>query len=244
MKRYSVLVPIRVVHEVFQVYLENLGYCLDALAALDSGGLEQEVVVVDYGSASPFSDTIKALATAHAFVYVRAEAESWSRARSLNIGIKNATGDRVFMIDADTLLPEKYIVENLAVATDKNYTVTLVFDSYEQTNKCSSAAIMKTRVGKIRGAGWSHIGVDRAWLVENNGYNPEYVGWGGEDDDIILRMEIKGVKRHQLHNNPVHLWHPLYGELMCRVGQKELYEKQKKENKARYFTFRKRVQKK
>jgi hypothetical protein len=83
--------------------------------------------------------------------------------------------------------------------------------------------------------------VSRRWLIANKGFNSEYVGWGGEDDDLILRMELSGLKQEQLHNNPIHLWHPSYAKLCHGAGRGPEYAKAVLANQERYWSFRRKV---
>lgn len=235
----SIILPIRVVNQVFDVYLENLYFCLSSLTSLQTIGIDKECIVVDLGSLPKYSAVIKKAVEDNAFIYAYKDSPMWSRSRAMNVGILRATKERVFFIDADTVLPVEYLLEHQKYAADDNYTMNLVYDSaiMDKNKKSSDVNILKQFSGKIRPGGWSHFSVNRSWLVKNGGYNEEYVGWGGEDNDIILRMKVSGLSYKILDCNPVHLYHPEYKDLMEKIGNGPWYKKQLKENRKRYFSL-------
>lgn len=236
-KKYSIVASIRIPREEFRVYFENLTYCIENLTQLEQiDNIEKEVVIVDYGSIESYKTQINDLVLKNNFTYVRAEAKFWSRARSLNIGIFSSTGDRVFFIDADTILPANYVRKHLEEANSSNYITNLVYDSQEQTDKCSDHSVMISKSGSVRPCGWSHFSVDRKWLVKLKGYNTDYIGWGGEDDDILFRLKKSGVSRVTFKDvTPVHLYHKGYKDLMKDVGQYKFYKENLHKNRIRYW---------
>jgi glycosyltransferase involved in cell wall biosynthesis len=56
----------------------------------------------------------------------------------------------------------------------------------------------------------SHFSIHRQDLEAINGYDENFVGWGGEDEDISLRMVRAGFMGYPVINNArvLHLWHP------------------------------------
>jgi glycosyltransferase involved in cell wall biosynthesis len=201
------------------------------------------VIVVDFGSTLDYSKQITKLCADYKFEYVYKNSLVWSRSRSLNAGIEKANGDRVFFIDADTILPRDYVLAHLEKSDSKNYTFSFVYDSHVQTGKTVDVAYIKSLPGNVRVPGWSHFSVDRQWLIANNGYNEEYQGWGEEDYDIELRMQISGLQKVEIENNPVHLWHPSYEQLMEKAGKLDWYKEQRMNNKNRFTQFRRQYQK-
>lgn len=240
---YTIIVPIRISWPNFDIYLYNLQFCLDALSKLEQiVDVKQEIIIVDYGSIPEYSSKIKELVDKYNFICIKKKADCWSRSRSINIGIRNATGERIFFIDADTILPPNYIQEHLNKATSTNYITNLVLDSSEKENKTSDWQDMISKGGNIRKGGYSHFSVDKLWLDIHNGYNEEYIGWGGEDDDILLRMDITGMERVVFdHVTPVHLWHPYYKDILKEIGHEDFYKINLKKNRERYWKFNKRV---
>jgi hypothetical protein len=225
----TIIVPIRVVQPEFAVFLENFRHSV--------GSLTQqlcEVVISDYGSAPEFAYEIRYIAWRCCFKYVYTPATDWSRGHALNAGLALATEDRVFMVDADMVLPLTYVQDHLRFACPDNYTVSRFYDSLEKENKSGNIDELLAFPHVFREPGWSHISVDRSWLTEHGGYGTEFMGYGAEDDALNLRMQQAGLKAIEIMTRPVHLWHPHYGELMASVGRREDYDRQLAENRRLY----------
>ncbi len=55
----------------------------------------------------------------------------------------------------------------------------------------------------------SHFSIHRSDLQSINGYDENFVGWGGEDEDLSLRMVKAGLRGHSAipDARTLHLWH-------------------------------------
>ena len=237
----TIIVPIRISNPIYEVYLTNLVYCLSAVT------LQQytyfEAILVDYGSCPDYVTKLQVLATNTKFKYVRAEGEIWSRSKALNIGIQNSSGEYVLFVDADCVIPVDYITACLSLCSPSTFSFSTVYDSLPGIVPSSYHAELLQRVTNqgvktTRDCGFSHMCVNRNWLITNLGYNELYSGWGGEDNDLFLRLNRSGYKEKHVDVHPIHLWHPTYEELMKMDGQKELYDRLLVENRTRYFNFR------
>ena len=239
----SIIVPIRVGHPVFSCYLDNLVYCLKSIQVQNTSF---EFLLIDYGSIEPFSKSIKALAARFKAKYIRGEGPIWSRSRSLNIGIKYATGDHTLFVDSDCVIPSNYIKQHIEVGSIHNiFTYSPVYDTNKNVTKSHNTEKLKKYTTKeTRPAGWSHMCVSRQWLINNGGFDEEYVGWGAEDSDLFLRLKIGGIRAVEVSTYPYHLWHPQYADLMAKIGKKREFEKILKANRNRYFTLRNKHKKK
>ena len=236
----SIIIPIRVVRPIYEVYLVNLPYALGAAAAQD---MAAERILVDYGSHADYVQKIMSIAKENKFVYVRAEGEVWSRSKALNVGIKSAKGRCIFFVDADCVIPVSYINVNVGAINSAAFTFCPVYDSkkdialtgsYVELLKCvRGQGVMTTRPD-----GFSHMGVLSSWFTAHGGYNEAYEGWGGEDNDLFVRLTRSGVRARQTSVNPIHLWHPTYEQLMTKDGKKEVYDRLLTQNRTRFFNFR------
>jgi glycosyltransferase involved in cell wall biosynthesis len=56
----------------------------------------------------------------------------------------------------------------------------------------------------------SHFSIHRRDMEAINGYDENFVGWGGEDEDISLRMVKAGYRGYSIirQAKTLHLWHP------------------------------------
>ena len=64
--------------------------------------------------------------------------------------------------------------------------------------------------GGLRGIRGCNFGVWRTDLLNVNGFNEEFEGWGREDAELALRLMNSGVRRFNARGRAVcyHLWHP------------------------------------
>jgi predicted glycosyltransferase involved in capsule biosynthesis len=197
-----------------------------------------ELLLVDYGSIKPFDSEIKKLADKYEFKYIRGEGPIWSRSRSLNVGIAESKGENILFIDADCVIPNNYVKEHNKFITKKIFTYSPVYDTKQSVVRSSNIADLKIFAKKIRPGGISHMGIKRAWLKRNKGFNEQYRGWGGEDNDLWLRMKRSGMKPLAVSTYPYHLWHPPYGKLMEKIGKGKVFRKIRQQNRDRYFTLK------
>lgn len=56
----------------------------------------------------------------------------------------------------------------------------------------------------------SHFSVHRSDMESINGYDENFVGWGGEDEDLSYRMVMSGLRGYSVISRArtLHLWHP------------------------------------
>ena len=227
----TILVPIRIREANFECYLDNLTYCFSSIKLQDHEG---GAIVIDYGSASSYAHKIKSLAGKFNIQYVRGEGGIWSRSRSLNIGIRCAKSTHVLFVDADCILPTDYISSHIKeLSNNKVFTYSPVHDTSKNVIKSSKIVDVKKYSTGIRPKGNSHMGVSTKWLINNGGFNKDYVGWGGEDDELWLRLTVAKLNPVKVEKYPYHLWHPPYGTLMANIGKGKLHRRNVITNRAR-----------
>jgi hypothetical protein len=73
--------------------------------------------------------------------------------------------------------------------------------------------IRKLRTQHWRGARSCNLAVWRSDLDRVDGFDNNYVGWGLEDSDLLIRLLRAGVQRKdgRFSTGVFHLWHPLAG---------------------------------
>ena len=82
------------------------------------------------------------------------------------------------------------------------------------------------------------MGVSTLWLKRNKGFNEKYIGWGGEDNDLWLRLRRSGIKPQEVKVHPYHLWHAYYGDIMASIGKRAAFKQMRQANRNRYFNLR------
>jgi glycosyltransferase involved in cell wall biosynthesis len=239
-KSITILLPIRIDQSTFIEYFTNLSFCLEAVSRADYSNYKREVIVVDWGSTEEYAKKIKDLVKSYKYAYMFSPASFWSRAHAFNFAIPRISGERTLVIDADTVIPRTYIMDHLKQATNSNYTLSFVFNSHVTVaEKSSDTNALMQKPGRVRTSGRSHVSMPSKWL-KVNGYNKEYIGWGGEDDDLIVRMRLGGLHEVIVNSTPVHLYHPHYGDAMESISKDrgDWFEENRLANKKRFRNFR------
>ena len=189
---------------------QNLHACLAGVLAQ---GLD-EVVLVEL---APVPSGINVSAGVQ--VLFVADPTDFNRGRAINEGLHCVDGERVLILDADVLLWENWLHDSRGAL--EVTPALLPFDrvhylrpSYSDQLRQQAAPIgrpglLHQRAERVSttakgGALWVHR--ETFWQV--GGFDEEYVGWGGEDDDFHMRLEcVQHVPR--LVGWPLlHLWHP------------------------------------
>jgi predicted glycosyltransferase involved in capsule biosynthesis len=225
--KVSVVVPVRIDSHLLSKYYFHLGCCAKALELAVSEE-EAEVVILDYGSFDYWAEVIKKEALSRhdlSFRYIRTAADKWSRAAALNRGIEAATGELILVIDADVIVPRNYVQSHReALATPGVYTNNPVYHLDKGHPTSWQHEKLVGLPGKVCPGGWSHCGFRKSDWEKAGGYNEDYYGWGGEDDDFLRRLHGIGLKREMLGCVPVHLWHEEYIKIQQQLGSKDLAE--------------------
>ncbi|MBS0530240.1 MAG: glycosyltransferase family 2 protein [Proteobacteria bacterium] len=70
--------------------------------------------------------------------------------------------------------------------------------------------LRRLRAGQWRGARSCNLAIWRNDLDLVDGFDTEFVGWGREDSDLVVRLTHAGVKRRDgaFATGVLHLWHP------------------------------------
>lgn len=165
--------------------------------------------------------------------------EGFRLAMMRNKCIARSTSDYIVQIDGDVVLSRHFISDHVAAALPGHYAKgsRLRLNSVSTAKACStgrigrlfsplSPSLLKDREKAIRPPQFlsvpiSHryhihgtgLGANLAFwrrdLIAINGYDEIFVGWGGEDNDLELRLQANGVKSFKLFRCGLvrHLWH-------------------------------------
>ena len=90
--------------------------------------------------------------------------------------------------------------------------------------KLGLASVRKQRLS-------SHFSIHRDDIGRVNGYDENFVGWGGEDEDLAIRLATSGLKGTSIIRTAriLHLWHPKeIGDKHWKDGTNVEYLKRKK----------------
>lgn len=213
-------------------YLSRVLHAIEAQSAPPD-----EVVLADDGSADEtrnlFADwsTKKTYRTAH----VWQKKEGFRRARILNQAIATARGSYLVFLDGDTIPHPVFLEDHLRLARQGAFVQghralinqeaagwfglrdfnadrrrTLWHGQLQGIKHAYRWPCPLRRVRHdLRGVRGCNLGIWREHLIQVNGYNEAFVGWGREDSELAVRLMNLGVQRLDVRGWALcfHLWH-------------------------------------
>ena len=206
-------------------------------SAFEQVVLPDEILVADDGSRSETADLCREMAAQSPvpLIHCWQEDKGFRLARVRNLAISRCIGEYIVMIDGDMILNENFVKDHVTFSKKSCFAQgSRVLISKEKTQDALvnsnwkfgffSAGIsnrmnalrssflrwmlsgMKEKIEGVRGANMAFWKND-VELV--NGFNEEFVGWGREDSEFVVRLFNSGVKRRNLKFGAVafHLFH-------------------------------------
>jgi glycosyltransferase involved in cell wall biosynthesis len=200
--------------------------------------LPEQVLVADDGSGEETRQVLARWVAAKTLrlEHCRQEHEGFRKARILNAAIARATGEHIVFLDGDTVPHPEFIADHRRLATAGGFVqghralvqqrAAAWFGAGDARGQCRRAlweGQLKgwqhafrwprpwvRRRGDLRGVRGCNLGVWRRDLVQVNGYNEAFVGWGREDSELVARLMNAGVRRLDARGWALcyHLWHP------------------------------------
>ncbi len=221
---------------------EQPDYLARVLAAVSrQTSLPEEVLLADDGSGEAVRSVFANWAAAQSFRadHVWQPHEGFRRARILNQAIARARSEYAVFLDGDTLPHPQFVADHRRLARSGVFIQghralvkqqastwfglgTLAQDRRRafwqgQLGGWKHAyrwpfALRQARTG-LRGIRGCNVGIWRDDLVQVNGYNEAFVGWGREDSELCVRLMNRGVQRTDVRGWALcyHLWHPPAG---------------------------------
>jgi glycosyltransferase involved in cell wall biosynthesis len=199
--------------------------------------LPDEILIADDGSSSETKRIIDnfSLKIKIPVKHFWQEDKGFRKSRILNIAIAGTNADYIMQVDGDCILDKHFIEDHTKNAKTNTYLygsrvnilpdfVNKVFkDRIICFNLFSKEIKNKTRTlhipffskfykphhqisKKFRGCNVSYWKND---VIEINGYNEDFEGWGREDSDLAIRLGNKGVLAKRLRYNGIvfHIYH-------------------------------------
>jgi glycosyltransferase involved in cell wall biosynthesis len=211
---------------------DYLKCCLDSLKSCKDDF--DEVVVADDGSSETAVNEVKKLAGHYPFPVVHAwyPRDGARRAACRNNGIRHATGDYLIFLDADFAVLPRAIKSHVDAARPGWFELPEDPILKEHREFVRYGILRKLRLASARKQTFGgHFSIHKKDIESVNGYDENYVGWGGEDQDIALRLVMAGFRGASVikSSRMLHLWHPkAMGDKHWREGQNTEYFFRKK----------------
>jgi len=205
---------------------------------LEPGALE--VVVTDDGSTDETSRMVEAFAHSVDFPvrFITHPHQGFGLARSRNDGVRASSAPYLLFLDGDCLIPPDHLACHLKhrkpgavmagyccrldrTTTERIDEQAIFRGDYLQWVPPSELRLLAKMDRKARFYNWirhprkpkmfgGNIGIWRADFERVNGFDENFQAWGGEDDDLRLRLRRAGVRIHSIlrWTRTYHLWHP------------------------------------
>jgi GT2 family glycosyltransferase len=196
--------------------LPHLLTTLRSIAAQEDASVE--VVVVEQSTAPEINASLPSWVR---YVHTPVpEGYDYNRSWTLNAGAREARGTVLILHDNDMLCPARYAAETLERAREgwqfqqlKRFTFYLPEPATTGVFQGGHVppGVPATVVQNLHGAS---IAADRSAYFEAGGFDEEFVGWGGEDNEFWQRAEAIGRVYSYGYLPFLHLWHaPQKGKL-------------------------------
>lgn len=193
--------------------LEIVKTSLDSLK--EQSWKEFEVVFLDYGSHNTSPEALKDLVESYDFctyVGVRgAQGMLWSRSKALNLAIKKARYDLIFIVDIDLYFaPEALEVSLDSFEEGKYLGGDWVFLSKKESEEFLEG-VRKPNWGSAKISDDNGmLLIEKSALEKIEGYDEFFHLYGGEDTDLKNRLFLAGYQNEKIKTPFLffHIWHP------------------------------------
>ena len=148
----------------------------------------------------------------------------FNKAWGLNVGARHAAAAVLAFGDADVIVPgglgqaAAHCESSMQVAKPYTTLVDLTEDESRRVREHGAAAALPIDVAarRDRDAAGERLALCGGWFamrrdafVALGGFDERFVGWGGEDDAMTLKVELARLATVELDPGPaLHLWHP------------------------------------
>ena len=199
--------------------------------------LPDEIIIADDGSKEDTKELIESFSKTSLVPVIHSwqEDSGFRAAASRNRAIAKASGEYIVLIDGDMILHRDFIKDHKKNAL-KNYFLQggrvlltekktknvfekkqISFSFFEDgvLNRKNAihcnilSKIFSNKKDTLKGVRSCNISFFKKDCLKVNGFNEEFIGWGREDSEFIVRMLNKGIHRQTIRFNCLafHIWH-------------------------------------
>jgi len=199
--------------------------------------IPNEVIIADDGSLSDTRLTINKFNKKSSLNIIHSwqEDNGFRVARSRNKAIKKSNYEYIILIDGDTILHKFFLQDHISNAKPgillqggrvllekaksekvlSTHKINFSFFTFGLMNRFNSlhsnllSRIFSINKNHLRGIKTCNMSFFKSDFINVNGFNNEFVGWGREDSEFVIRLMNNGVIRKTLRFNALqyHLWH-------------------------------------
>lgn len=179
--------------------------------------------------------------------YYRPQEGAFNKSRAYNIGIDNCKTDIIVFLDTDCILSKESV--DKAILKSKlipniyiGYNGTCIYFEYKVKNKIKNIDNLYEELEKnidknnirihyknenyeitnTKAVGGCLVGMTKIFK-EINGFNPNIIGWGFEDNEIVLRAHKMGYFPHLVNSSKPYLLHLPHHETKVDKSQHTHY---------------------
>jgi len=184
--------------------------CLQSLAIQTNKDFQ--VTLIDYGSTANFSEELNAVCNDYSFIQLikcPTQGQLWNKARAVNLALRQCETEYLLIADIDMIFSPDFIEKSNKIKNDTKATYFLVgYLSEEESKKTkdfSEYIIKHNSTDEATGITLFPTNV----LLQINGYDEFYHGWGSEDTDVHIRLKQLGapVRFYDSEILILHQWH-------------------------------------
>lgn len=220
-------------------------------SALRQSVLPDEIIIADDGSDLPTAQMIETFSQSSPvpIIHVWHEHDGFRKTIIMNKAIATCTGEYVIQIDGDIMLHADFVADHLRIARHGWLSCgTRVMLNRNVSEKILSGqignvplSIRATTLNALRNRFvfpvWAqnyrsndplrmthgcNCAFWRSDLLLINGYNEDFVEWGYEDSDLIIRLENAGIRKQIIKFGAIE--YHLYHEFNSRINRLTNYQ--------------------
>lgn len=207
------------------------------ISALNQSELADEIIIADDGSCEDTKQLIENFSqnSAISITHSWQEDDGFRVAQSRNKAIKKASSDYIILIDGDIILHKDFIKEHKQnakenyfiqgsrvlmneqksqdILNNKQTNFSFFDDGLENRKNAIHCKILSSvfsnKKDNLKGIKTCNMSFFREDYLKVNGFNEDFVGWGREDSEFVVRLLNSGIHRQNIKFNCIayHIWH-------------------------------------
>ena len=208
-------------------------------SALNQNYKNYEIIIADDGSTDETKNMINIIKEISKIKIVHSWQEDYGfrAASSRNKAILKSSNEYIIMIDGDMILDKNFIYDHVNIA-EKNVFIqgSRVLLNNKLTNKILKngetelnliniknisnkinlirsyflSLFFRSKNNKIKGIRTCNFSLWKEDIYKVNGFNNDFIGWGREDSEFVIRLFNAGLQRKNLkfYGKAYHMYHP------------------------------------